>query len=290
AQLQEQEIRNKIRVSDQEVDTYITQNGSDSDNQSEYHLSHILIATPEGASPSQIQEAQAKAAQVVEQLRAGDDFKTTALSLSDGSRALEGGDLGWRPGNQLPTIFARTVKAMNIGETSDPIRSPSGYHIIRLNDRKGGERHMVTQTKVRHILVHTNEVTSDNDARTRLGQLRTRIQNGEDFSSLARSHSDDKSSALKGGDLGWTSPGDLLAQFDKAIENLSSGAVTEPFRTDLGWHLAQVLERREFDNTSTVQRATARAAIIKRKMAEENELYLRRLRDEAYIDIRLDDI
>lgn len=178
---------------------------------------------------------------------------------------------------------------MERGEISDLIRTASGYHIIRLNDYKGGDRKIVTQSHVRHILISTNEVTSNDDARTRLEQLRLRILGGDDFSALARSHSDDKSSAIKGGDLGWTTPGALLPRFEEEIAKLEPGELTQPFRTEYGWHLAQLLERRVHDSTTEVQKAEARKAISDRKTAEESELYLRRLRDEAFIDIRISD-
>ena len=289
AKLQDQEIRNRIRVSDQEVDTFLSQNAKNSGENANYHLSHILVATPEGASPEQLQEAETKANRIVGQLRDGADFKTMALSESDSSQALEGGDLGWRAANQLPTIFAEQVKNMAVGDVSNPIHTPSGFHIIKLNDIQGQQRVIITQTHVRHILINTNELTSDEDAVTRLSQLKLRIEGGDDFGNLARSHSDDKSTAINGGDLGWTTPGDLFPQFEQVVRKLAPGEVSEPFRTDLGWHLVQVMERREHDNTATLQKAEAKRAIIKRKMEEESELYLRRLRDEAYVDIRLEE-
>lgn len=286
SKLQEQEIRNRIHVSDQEVETFLAQH-ADSDN-ANYHLSHILIATPEGASPEQLQAAEKKAQRVIGELREGADFKSMALSESDSSQALEGGDLGWRPSSQLPTLFAEQIKNMAAGDISDPIHTPSGFHIIKLNEVQGVQKHIITQTHIRHILISTNELTSDTDAQTRLQQLKLRTEGGGDFSSLARSHSDDKSSAINGGDLGWITSDDLFPQLANVINSLTPGEISDPIRTDLGWHLVQVLERREHDNTATLQKAEAKRAIIKRKMEEENELYLRRLRDEAYVDIRLD--
>ncbi|WP_321528968.1 peptidylprolyl isomerase [Sedimenticola selenatireducens] len=288
-QLLDQEVRRRIRVTDQEVETYLARQASNLGERSAYHLQHILIATPEAASPEQMESARQQAESIVRSLRGGADFADLAITESDGRQALEGGDLGWRPANQLPTIFVDLVINMQRGEISDPIRTASGYHIIKLNDYKGGDRKIVTQSHVRHILISTNEVTSNNDARTRLEQLRLRILGGDDFSALARSHSDDKSSAIKGGDLGWTTPGVLLPRFEEEIAKLAPGELTEPFRTEYGWHLAQLLERRDHDSTSEVQKAEARKAISDRKTAEESELYLRRLRDEAFIDIRISD-
>ncbi|OOZ37827.1 peptidylprolyl isomerase [Solemya velesiana gill symbiont] len=288
--LREQEIRRRIRITDQEVAAFIARLGSTLSERSAYRLFHILISTPEGASAEQLGSARNKAAGLVQQLRSGNDFRTLALTESDGRQALEGGDLGWRPANQLPTLFVDRVQTMEKGEISDPIRTPSGYHIIKLEDYKGGDRHIIEQSHVRHILINTNEITSDQNARIRLEQLKQRIDGGDDFAALARSHSDDKSSAIKGGDLGWTSPGDLLPRFEEEINKLPPKQVSEPFRTEFGWHLAEVLDRRQHDSTREVQKAEARKAIQKRKMSEETELYLRRLRDEAYVDIRLEDL
>lgn len=287
--LLEQEVRRRIRVTDQEVETYLARQASNLGDRSAYHLQHILIATPEAASPDQLERARQQAESIVQSLREGADFADMAITKSDGRQALEGGDLGWRPADQLPTIFVDLVINMERGEISDPIRTASGFHIIKLQDYKGGDRRIVTQSHVRHILISTNEITSNEDARTRLEQLRLRILGGDDFSALARSHSDDKSSAIKGGDLGWITPGALLPRFEEEIAKLSPGELTQPFRTEFGWHLAQLLERRQHDSTTEVQKAEARKAISDRKAAEESELYLRRLRDEAFIDIRISD-
>ncbi|MCW8891257.1 MAG: peptidylprolyl isomerase [Sedimenticola sp.] len=285
--LQDQEVRRRIRVTDQEVDAYIARQAKTTGERSAYHLQHILIATPEAASPEQMQRARERAESIVTSLREGAVFADVALTESDGRQALEGGDLGWRKANQLPTLFADLVVNMERGEISEPIRTASGYHIIRLNDYKGGERKIITQSQVRHILISTNEVTSNADAKTRLEQLRQRIVGGDDFASLARSHSDDKASAIKGGDLGWITPGALLPRFEEEIAKLAPGELTEPFRTEFGWHLAQLISRRQHDSTAEIQKAEARKTISDRKVAEEGELYLRRLKDEAYIDIRL---
>ena len=284
--LRDQHLRRNIQVTDQELTTYIAQHNDQIDGRSDYHLLHILITVPEGASADELNAAKAKAERIVASLRADGDFRTIALVESDGQQALEGGDLGWRPSNQLPTLFASKVKLMERGEISDPMHSSSGYHIIMLEDYKGGERQIVTQTHLRHILIRTNEVTSDQDARSRLQQLARRIAGGEDFTQLARSHSDDKASALNGGDLGWLSPGDMLPRFREEVSNLSNNELSKPFRTDFGWHLVQVLARRDHDRTEDIVKAGAREAILKRKLDEESELFLRRLRDEAFIEIR----
>ena len=212
-----------------------------------------------------------------------------ALRESDGRQALSGGELGWRPTKQLPTIFTDVVAGLEKGEVSDPIRSPSGFHIIKVIDYKGGERHLINQTQVRHILITTNEITSNQDAKTRLAQLRQRIQGGDDFAALARSNSDDQTSAVNGGELGWVTPGDLLPAFEDEMNKLEIGQVSEPFQTEFGWHIVEVLGRREQDSTEEVNKAEIRSAIRERKFEEASELYLRRLKDEAYIVIMLDE-
>ncbi len=289
SRLREQVVVRRIEVTEQELAAYLAKNSTRLGQRSDYHVFHILVATPDGASPEQIASAQKKARRLVEKLRAGADFKEVAMAESDGRQALEGGDLGWRNAAQLPTLFADMLANMERGQISDPIRNSSGFHIIMLDDYTGGERQVVTQTHARHILIRTNEITSDEDARNRLDQLRQRIEGGDDFGALARSHSDDKSSAIKGGDLGWTNPGDLVPKFEQAMSLLEPGQVSPPFKTQFGWHIVQVLERRQHDNTEEVQKAKARNAIRERKAAEETELYLRRLRDEAYVEIRLPD-
>ncbi|MCB1852823.1 MAG: peptidylprolyl isomerase [Gammaproteobacteria bacterium] len=287
-QLLEREVLKQIRVTDQELQA-VTTRKSNLTGRTDYHLQHILIATPEGASSDQLEKARNRAQQLVTEIRQGRDFASAALAESDGQQALEGGDLGWRSGSQLPTIFVDQVDKMQKGEVSDPIQSASGYHLIKLVDFKGGERHIIDQTLVRHILINTNEVTSNEDARTRLEQLRQRITGGEAFDALARSHSDDKGSAIKGGELGWVTQGDLVPRFENEMAQLAIGQVSQPFQTDFGWHIIQVMDRRKHDNTEDVMKAEIRSAIRKRKFAEESELYLRRLKDEAYIVSLLND-
>ena len=287
--LLDQEVRRRIRVTDQEIQAFISREAVNFGKPTDYYLLHILIAVPDGASAEQLEKARTKAEQLTRQLREGLDFRTAALNESDGRQALEGGDLGWLAANQLPTLFADQILQMERNEISDPIRSSSGFHIVMVEDYKGGERKIVNQTKVRHILIRTDEVTADEDARIRLAQLRQRIIGGDDFASLARSHSDDKTSAIEGGELGWVTSGDLVPSFESEINSLEIGHLSEPFRTDFGWHIVEVLDRRQQDSTEAVQKAEAKEAITKRKFIEENALYLRRLRDEAFVDIRLDD-
>lgn len=286
-QLRAKEIGSRIKVTDREIDHFLEANKSGQGNV-EYRLGHILIAVPEAASSSTIQRAKAKADETVQALRQGQDFAQTAMRLSDSGQALKGGDLGWRTLAQIPTLFADTVKAMRQGEVSEPIRSPSGFHIIKLLDVKGGgmtDSHWVTQTQVRHILIKPNDLIDDEEARRRLLALRTRILNGEDFAALARAHSDDKASALKGGMLDWVSPGALVPAFEEAMNQLAINELSQPVQTMFGWHLIQVLGRERRDNSASYQREHAAEEIRKRKIEEETELWLRRLRDESYVEI-----
>ena len=288
-QLRSREIGGRIKVTDREVAHYLETHGDPGIEKIQYHLGHILIAIPEGASATSIQKARKKAQHIVQELRGGKDFRETAISVSDGGQALRGGDLGWRYIGQVPTIFVDVVKDMQEGQISEPIRSPSGFHIIKILDMKGGlGKHVVTQTKVRHILIKTNELVDDEEAKKRLLRLRERIEAGESFEILARSNSDDKGSALKGGDLGWVGPGALVPPFEAAMNDLAIGEISQPVQTQFGWHLIQVLDRKKQDNSEESKKNQAREEIRKRKIEEETELWLRRLRDEAYVDIRLD--
>ena len=286
--LQQRNVDDRIQVSDQEIDNLLANQDSQAGDGETYRLRHILVAVPEAASPEQIQAARNKAEQVLAQLRAGADFRQTAIAVSDGQQALEGGDLGWFPENELPGLFADVVPNLEPGQVTELLRSPSGFHIVRLEETKGAEKHTVRQTHARHILLRTNELVSDDDAQGRLQQLRSRIIGGDDFADLAKAHSDDAISAREGGDLGWMNPGDTDPRFEQAMNELAVGEVSEPVESSFGWHLIQVLERREQDDTQEFQRTQAREQIRARKRQETLELWLRRLRDEAYVENRLE--
>ena len=225
---------------------------------------------------------------MVKQLRKGSDFMQMAVSVSDGANALQGGDLGWRTLNQLPTLFVDVVKTMSKGDVAGPIRSPGGFHILKLLDSTGIDSHMITETRVRHILIKTNELINDEEAQKRLQVMAARIADGDDFAALAKANSEDPGSALNGGELGWVTPGLLVPPFEKSMTELEINELSEPVQTQFGWHLIQVLERRNKDNKEQQKRNQARDDIRKRKIEEETELWLRRLRDEAYVDIRLE--
>jgi peptidyl-prolyl cis-trans isomerase SurA len=287
-QLRGREIGGRIKVTDREVEHYMETQGKVGEEAIQYHLGHILIAVKEAASSAEIQKAQAKAESLVTKLRAGQDFAQTAISDSDDANALKGGDLGWRSLSDIPSLFADGITVMKQGDVAEPIRSPSGFHIIKMLEIKGLDNHTITKTKVRHILVKTNELVDDAEARKRLLALKARIADGDDFAVLARSHSDDKGSALKGGSLDWVSPGDLVKPFEEAMSKLAVGEMGEPVQTQFGWHLIQVLDRESKDNSAEYRKNLVRDAIRKRKIEEETELWMRRLRDEAFVEINED--
>jgi peptidyl-prolyl cis-trans isomerase SurA len=288
ARLRAQEVVNRITVTDREVQHFLESNLAQSSGRSEVHLQHILVALPEGASPEQSRSAKEKAEQLVDKLRAGADFAELALIHSDGRQALEGGDLGWMKLTEVPSLAAEAARSLEAGGVSDPIRSSSGFHVIRVAEIKGGERQLITQTHARHILIKTNELVSDQEARARLAQLRHRLIGGDAFADLARSHSEDTGSAIKGGDLGWVNPGDTVPSFEQEMDSLQPNDISQPFQTPFGWHILQVLERRRHDNTEQMLKTKAQEKIRNRKADEATDLWLRRLRDEAYVEIRLE--
>jgi peptidyl-prolyl cis-trans isomerase SurA len=287
-QLRGREIGGRIKVTDREVEHYMETQDKIGEESTQYHLGHILIAVKEGASSTEIQKAMSKADDLVMKLRNGQDFTQTAISDSDDANALKGGDLGWRTMSAVPTLFVSVIAQMKQGDVSDPIRSPSGFHIIKMLELKGMDNHMIVKTKVRHILIKTNELVDDAEARKRLFALKTRIADGDDFAALARAHSDDKGSALKGGSLDWVGPGDLVKPFEDAMAKLGINEVSEPVQTQFGWHIIQVLGRENKDDSSEFKKNLVREAIRKRKIEEETELWIRRLRDEAFVEIYQD--
>jgi len=287
-QLRGREIGGRIKVTDREVEHYMETQDKIGEESTQYHLGHILVAVKEGASSTEIQKAMAKAEAIVRNLRGGQDFSQTAISDSDDANALKGGDLGWRTLSEIPTLFVNEIRQMKQGDVSEPIRSPSGFHIVKMLERKGADNHMIIKTKVRHILIKTNELVDDAEANKRLLALKARIADGDDFAALARAHSDDKGSALKGGSLDWVGPGDLVKPFEEAMAKLGVNEVSDPVQTQFGWHIIQVLGRENKDDSSEFKKNLVKEAIRKRKIEEETELWVRRLRDEAFVEIYQD--
>lgn len=288
--LRASQVNSQIKISDREVEQLIESQGQSPINRdTEFLLGHILISTPQAASSAEVQKAKERADKLVADVKGGLDFKQAALSSSDSDQALTGGELGWRKLGQVPTLFAEEVPKMHEGDIAGPFRSPSGFHIIKLLGMKGAATDKLVKTHVRHILIKTNEVLSDEDAQKKIEALRQRIEVGDDFALLARGHSDDKGSAVKGGDLGWVQPGSLVPEFEQAMNGLGINQTSEPVQSQFGWHLIQVLGREESQDTGELLRKQAREELFKRKVEEETELWMRRIRDEAYVEIRLDE-
>lgn len=283
SRLQQREVENRVRVSQNEIDLFLSNRARSGDDNQEYRLRHLLVST----SANSPDRAKLRLVEAQERLQSGEDFSAVAASLSDGQQALEGGDLGWRKGTELPSLFADVVPGMRVGEVSDVITSPSGFHLVKLEDKRQGDKVLVDQTRARHILIETNEIVTDADARERLRQLLLRLEGGADFETLARTHSDDRASALQGGDLGWVSPGQMVPEFETVMNRTAIGETSRPFQSDFGWHILEVTDRRTYDGTEEVRKARARAAIRQRKLDEEQQLWLRRLRDEAYVELRI---
>lgn len=288
--LREREVDDRIEVSDAEIDQFLSEAKSGSGTRSEYNLAHVLVRLPDQASPEQIDMARKKAEKARADAAAGVDFAQIAASYSDSPDALKGGSMGWRPEDRLPEIFAGAVKGMKVGEVSAVLRSPGGFHVIKLVDRRGAEDGApVQQTHARHILVRTSEVVSESDARRRLADLRERIvTGGADFGELARLHSAD-GSASRGGDLDWLLPGDTVPDFERAMNSLKVGEVSQPVKSPFGWHLIQVTERRTTGLTPERRRMQARAALKERKADDAYQDWLRLLRDRTYVEMRLED-
>lgn len=288
SRLQQREVNNRIVITQQEIDTFISNQALRNGLNKEYHLGHILIALPEAANAAQIAAARTKAEKIVADLRAGAEFYQTAASVSDGQQALEGGDLGWRGAAALPTLFSDWVIANKENSISDALRSPSGFHIIKLLGQRTSEnKHMVTQNHVRHILIRPESQDDGEKARAKIIKIRERILAGEDFAVLAKAESKDPGSAVEGGELGWVSPGEMVPEFDAAMNELKLEEISKPIRTQYGWHLLQVLERRDQDITDKVQRKNAQEVIRARKTDPAMQEWIRRIRDEAFVENRL---
>lgn len=288
ARIKEREADNKVVVTENELESYLSsqaQRGSDT----EFNLAHILIQVPEQATPEQIQARKLRAEQVLEELKKGADFGQVSARYSDAPNALQGGELGWRPASRLPQLFADTLNALQPGEVSPLLRSPNGFHLLKLLDKRGRDVALVvTQTHARHILVKTSEVVSEAEAKRRLIELKERLDNGANFADIARLHSEDGSGA-KGGDLGWLSPGDTVPEFERAMDALTPNVVSAPIRSQFGWHLIEVLERRKEDVTQEKQKLRARLEIRERKAEEAYEEFVRQLRDRAYVEYKQED-
>ncbi|MBV8306236.1 MAG: peptidylprolyl isomerase [Gammaproteobacteria bacterium] len=285
--LQQRDVLQHISVTPREIDQFLEKQAKAPAENNEYNVSHILIAVGQEASPAQQDAAAKRAQEVYQRAKSGEDFAKLAVAYSNSQTALEGGALGWRKGGELPTFLSDTIARLKPGEVSEPLRTPTGYHIIRLNEIRGGSASAVEdQVHVRHILMKTNELADDATVRGKLAALRERVLKGEDFGAIAQVTSQDPGSAAEGGDLGWSGPGTFAPEFEQAIAPLKDGEISEPFKSQYGWHIAQMLGHRRFDNSDEIKRRKAMEAIRASKADEETELWLRRMRDEAYVEYK----
>jgi len=285
--LRQRDVITHISVSPHELEQYLARQQNAASND-EFNVSHILLSLPAAATPQQLEEISHKAQDVAARAGKGEDFSQLAIANSNSQTALDGGQLGWRKGAQLPQFILDLVVKMKPGDVSEPVRTPSGYHIVKLNERRSGEAPVIiNQIHVRHILMKPTELDDDETVRQKLAKLRERIEKGESFAGIASTASEDPGSAPDGGDLGWSGPGTFVPEFDKAIADLKDNEISEPFKTRYGWHIVQMLGTRTYDSTDDVRRQKAYAAIRESKADEETELWLRRLRDEAFIETKM---
>lgn len=287
SRLRQRIIASQVTVSEQEVDDFLAQLDRGRERDMAYHVRHLLLRLPEDASDAEAQRIRERAGQLVTELRAGADFASLAAAESDGPQALSGGDLGWRQPAELPGLFVEALESMQPGDVSDPLRSANGFHVLKLVEQRGGGPQSVTEHRARHILLAG---AGDSDRpRQELAELRRRIRDGASFEQLARQYSDDEGTAPRGGNLGWFGPGEMTPAFQEVVETLEPGQISEPFRTPFGWHVVEVLERRERTDVERYRRAQARQSLYRRQVEEATERWLRERREEAYIDRRLEE-
>ncbi len=286
--LRQRQVTSRINITENEIDNFLANQLQQGNAQDEYLLHHILIALPESVSPEELEIKRTEARNILKQLKAGANFQSTAVQYSNSQTATDGGSLGWRKAGEIPSLFAPVLADMQVGDVSELLQDSNGFHIIKLADKRGTEQFLVTQTKARHILIKNSELVSDFEAQQKLIRLADEILNaGADFAQLARNYSEDIASASEGGELGWNNPGDFPPEFEEVLNELSIGKLSQPFKTRLGWHLLQVQDRRERDNTEAALRTKAMQQIHNRKVDENLQMWLRQIRDEAYIDYRL---
>lgn len=286
--LRQRDVLQRISVTPHEIDQYLEKQKNAPSQANEYNVSHILIAVPQAATANELDTASKRADEVYQKAKSGEDFAKLAVAYSNSQDALDGGALNWRKGTELPTFLTDVVMKLKPGEIAEPLRTPTGFHIVRLNEMRGANQQvMVSQVHVRHILMKTNELADDATVRQKLSDLRARALKGEDFAGLAKTTSEDPGSAADGGDLGWSGPGSFVPEFEQVVAGLKENEISEPFKSSFGWHIAQLLGKREFDNTDELKRKHAAEQIRASKADEETELWLRRLRDEAYVELRV---
>jgi len=285
-QLEQRDVLQRIAITPRELDQCLVDSDASASDAFDYNVSHILIGVPANPTQQDIERARARINEIHDRLEAGEDFSRLAVATSQAQTALDGGSLGWRKGAQLPTLFADRVIRMKPGEFSEPIQSAGGFQIVRLNDMRGADRTMVDQYHVRHILLRPNEILDEDAVQQKARGIRAQIIGGDDLATVAEAVSEDTGSAAEGGDLGWLSPGDTVQEFEQVITRLPLNELSEPIKSRFGWHLIEVLERRSHDTTDEVKRDQCARQIRAAKAEEERELWVRRLRDQAFVDIR----
>ena len=285
--LQQGVVSNRIKITPQEIDNFLASSDGKFATSPDYHIGHILIAVPSSADAETIATAEQKSKDIYQKLQAGADFAQLAIANSNDQAALQGGDIGWRKLAQLPELFGNQLAGLKTGTATAPFRSGAGFHILKNIEQRGGGQQLIEQTHARHILVKTSEIMDDNQAREKLLALKDRIEKGEDFAKLAKVNSEDTGSMLSGGDLGWSSPGMFVAAFEEALKNTPLGKVSRPFKSQFGWHIVEVLERRKEDMSEQMKRNQAQNMIRSRRFDEEFQLWLTQIREEAFVEIKL---
>jgi len=286
-QIQQGIVNNRIRVTEQEINNFLDSSDGRIATSPDYRLGHILIAVSGSSSDQAKEQAEQKAQDLYQQLQEGADFASLAITHSNDQNALEGGDLGWRRLNQLPELFATAVEHLEVGQVSEPIRSGAGFHLLKNIEQRGGGAEMVQQTRARHILIEESEIMDAQTAQERLLELRRQLEEEDaDFAVLARENSEDIGSMLQGGDLGWANPGMFVPEFEEAMATTDVGEVTGPFKSQFGWHILQVTDRRQEDLSDVVMRNRVAQILRDRRFAEELQVWQQELREDAYLDIK----
>jgi peptidyl-prolyl cis-trans isomerase SurA len=280
-------VAERIQVTDQEVQNFLASDLGKMQLSEEFHLANIMIQVPESSSPETIQAAEKQANSIYQQLKQGADFAQMAIASSSSETALEGGDMGWRKAAQLPAPFDGMVGALAVGDVTEPMRTPGGFIILKLVEKRGGGSQVKDEVHVRHILIKPSEIRSEAETQRLVERLYERISAGEDFAELAKSFSEDPGSALNGGDLNWIDPSTLVPEFQKVMASTANGELSKPFKSAYGWHILQVLDRRATDSSEDFRKQQALNALRNRKYDEELQAWLRQIRDEAYVEVKL---
>lgn len=286
SRIQKREVDRRVRVTEQEVKNFLASKEGRTRSGAEYLIGHILVALAENASENELKKAELRAEEILTELRSGEDFSKVAVAKSDGRQALEGGIIGWRKETELPTIAQDIIPALAINEPSKPIRTGSGFHIISVLDKRGGQQQLVEQTQVRHILIAPSAIRTDQEAQEIINKLYERIEGGDDFAEIAKSNSDDAVSAIDGGSLDWVTPGQMVPEFEQIMEQTKVGELSQPFRSQFGWHILQVLNKRTQDMGEMIQTNQAQQVLHRRKYEEELAHWLLEIKHEAFIDIK----